>query len=141
MDTLALLNNNKILWGVAMLMMNAGSKYVIGDLGKFHEKVLTHELVKKMIVFAMFFVATRDIVVSFLLCVLYIVLIDGVFHEKRKFSLVPMHIQASAVSEQEYQKAREMVLLYEKQQQVQKTQPPDLYANYLNNISLLNTKA
>lgn len=139
MDTIALLNSNKILWGVSMLMMNAGSKYVIGDLGKFHERVLTNEIVKKLIVFAMFFVATRDILTSFILCVLYIVIVDGIFHEKRRFSVVPPDI-GGKVSEREYQQAKETIVMYQRQQDQPIQQDPQLYSNYLNNIAILTTR-
>jgi hypothetical protein len=37
------LNNNKIVWGVTMLLLNFGSRFIIADLGKFHESLLTNE--------------------------------------------------------------------------------------------------
>ncbi len=82
------LNNNRILWGITMLMLNLGSRYVVADISKLQEKILMNEIVKKLIIFSMFFVATRDILTSFLLCVLYIIIIDGIFHENRKYSFI-----------------------------------------------------
>lgn len=87
-DTLALANNSKMFWGLTMIMINMGSKYVMADLGKLEEKVLKSELVKKLIVFCMFFVATRDIITAFVLTILYVILIDGIFHENRKFTVL-----------------------------------------------------
>ena len=89
LETIALANNNKLFWGLTMLLMNFGSRYLIGDLGKAHEKILTSHLVKRLIVFSLFFVATRDIIAAFLLTMLYIFIIDGLLHEKSKFCIVP----------------------------------------------------
>ena len=88
-EFITLLNNNKVVWGVTMLLLNVGSRYIVADLGKFHESILTNEYVKKIILFSMFFVATRDIITAFLLTILYIFVIDGLLHEKRKFCIVP----------------------------------------------------
>lgn len=88
MNYIMALNNNKILWGLTMLMLNLGSRYVVADISKLQEKILMNEIVKKFIIFSMFFVATRDILTSFLLCVLYIIIIDGIFHENRKYTFI-----------------------------------------------------
>jgi uncharacterized membrane protein (DUF485 family) len=87
-ETLLLLNNNKILWGVSMILLNLGSKYIMADLGKAHEKLLKQEFFKKIILFSMFFVATRDIVTTFLLTCVYVIVVDGILHEDRNFSIM-----------------------------------------------------
>ena len=88
-ETIALANNNKLFWGLTMLLMNFGSRYIVGDLGKSHEKILTNHIVKKAIVFSLFFVATRDIIIAFILTIVYIIVIDGILHDKSKFCIVP----------------------------------------------------
>lgn len=108
LETIALANNNKIFWGLTMLLMNFGSRYLIGDLGKAHEKILTNQLVKRLIVFSLFFVATRDIITAFLLTMLYIFIIDGLLHEKSKFCIVPKKMidetTASSSNSNQYKK-------------------------------------
>lgn len=136
-ETLALLNNNKIIWGITMLLLNMGSKYVLADLGKIHESLLANEIAKKIVIFSMFFVSTRDLLVAFLLSVLYIIIIDGIFHEKRNFSLVKGTNLNSVISEEEYKKAKETIILYEKQLNVSHENPDNLYDKYLNNIYVL----
>lgn len=89
---LELANNNRLIWGLTMLLMNLGAKYLSADLGKAHEKLLNNALTKKMIIFSLFFVATRDIILSFLLTILYVVIIDGLLHESSKYCVVPQKI-------------------------------------------------
>lgn len=115
-DHLALLNNNKVLWGVTMVLMNIGSRYVIADLGKVHDSLLATEFVKKLIIFSIFFVATRDILIAFMLTISYIFIIDGILHEKRRFCIVPkkyINQVENKISKEEYLKAKSIVMKYE----------------------------
>ena len=133
LEILPILNNNKVIWGVTMLLLNMGSKYVMADLGKIHEKVLTNEIAKKIIIFSMFFVATRDFIVAFILSVFYILLIDGVFHENRNFSFIK-DFQTQQVSQEEYKRALDIITAYEKQTAPENQNKNNIYDHYLNNI-------
>lgn len=136
-EALGFLNNNKIFWGVTMILLNMGSKYVMADLGRIHEKVLSHEFAKKIIVFSMFFVATRDIFVAFILSVFYVILVDGLMHERRLFSLFPKEDNnVRDIGYDEYVKCKEIVALYEKQN-TKKEGSLDVYDNYIRNIYTL----
>jgi len=93
MDVLA---SNKIFVGFAILVMNIGSRFVIMDVGKAHEKLLNHELVKKLVVFCMFFVATRDIMTAAILTFAFIILLEGLLNENSRFSVLPAMFRQSA---------------------------------------------
>lgn len=138
LETLSLLNNNKVLWGITMILLNMGSKYVMADLGKVHERLLTSEIAKKVIVFSMFFVATREVTTAFLLMVFYVIIVDGIMHEKRNFFAFGKSLPA-AVSEDEYKRALDTIQRYESQGQVAKVGDGDTYAKYLNTVYMLRT--
>jgi len=154
MDYLQLFNNSKVAAGISMLLLNCGSRYIIGDLGKFHQDVLANEYVKKIVLFAMFFVGTRDILVAFLLTVLYIFVVDGLFNEKKKFCIIPNKYKKLYSQQQldnnQYLQAKEIVNNYEKQKQIldEKQNNPqnpniiekysDEYDVYSNKIKMLN---
>ncbi len=146
------LNQNKILWGISMLLLNIGSRYVIADLGKSHEYILSSQIVKKTVVFSMFFVATRDLLTSFLLTISYILVIDGILHDQRPFCLLPKKIlhevNKKNVSPEEYMRAKNMIAIFEKQNDKNKKENSDdnetlsiekkkEYINYLTNIAIL----
>lgn len=113
------LNQNKVVWGISMLLLNIGTRYVIADLGKSHEYILTNQFVKKIVVLSMFFVATRDLLTSFLLTLGYILIVDGVLHEKKHFCLLPKTIlnkvNNTNISNEDYLRARSIILTYENQ--------------------------
>jgi hypothetical protein len=138
-EALIALNNSKIFWGVSMILLNMGSRYIIGDLGKTHEKILTSEIFKKIILLSMFFVATRDVITSFLLTVVYVIVIDGLLHEKNNFYIIKEKpVDDKLPSHQEYEKAKTIVTSYET---MSNNNPPsslpDKYENYINNLYLL----
>lgn len=134
LDLLAALNNSKIVWGVTMLFLNMGAKYVMADLGKVHERVLANEIAKKIIVFSMFFVATRDIITAFVLMVFYVLIVDGVMHESRNFTMVES--SSVDVGYDDYVKAKNVVANYEtpRAQGNQVSQSADAYEQYINHL-------
>lgn len=109
-----LINNSKVTAGVAMLLLNLGARYVQADMGKVHEMILSNSYVKKLIIFCLFFIATRDICVAAGLTVFYILVFDGILHEKRKFCIVP----SKYINPEE-------------------TPTLDIYQKYISNLSLL----
>lgn len=94
LETMATLSNNRLVWGLAMLLMNFGIKYIHLDLGKSHERLLQNEIVKKLVILSLFFVATRDLLVSFVLTFMYVLIIDGILHDKRRYTVVVEKDQA-----------------------------------------------
>lgn len=68
MDQIA---NSKMFAGVAMLLMNLGSRYVVGDITAVEESIFKSKLVKPLIVFCMIFIPTRDVLVSIMLTFAY----------------------------------------------------------------------
>lgn len=141
---LAILNSNKVLWGATMLMLNFGARYVVADLGKTHEALLSNAFSKKLIILSLFFVATRDLMMSFILTVAYIIVVDGLMHEKRKFSLVPKKMTETfhqLVSKEDYNKAKSIIEKYESDNKMTEEKygmdKQTLYLNYTNNLKAL----
>lgn len=153
-ELLDFLNNSKILAGLSIILMNLGSRYVISDLGIIHNKILSSELFKKLIIFAIFFVATRDIMISFMLTISYVLIIDGILHEKRKFCIIPKEYIKDVqiqISEQEYNKAKDIIIKYESKKVTSETNPENqnistiltnnnfnIYDTYKKNLLILN---
>lgn len=109
-----ILNNSKILGGITMLIVQCGAKYVIGDIGTFSEFILSHHYFKIIIVFAMCFTATRDIILSLGLTIGFIVFIDILLNEKRKYCLVPNKFkQGPMLTPQQYTEMKNKITKYE----------------------------
>jgi hypothetical protein len=87
------LAESKIFLGITMIIMNYGSKYVVNDITKYHDYIMQSTLSKKIVLFCMCFVATRDIMTSIILTFTITLIIDVLMNEKSKFSLLPYAIR------------------------------------------------
>ena len=87
-EAIAALGANKILIGIAMLMVNMGSRIIIQDLTSFHNKILSHIVVKQIIIFCIFFTATRDIYISIIMTFLVSVIIYYLLNENSDFCIM-----------------------------------------------------
>ena len=127
MDILTSIAANKLFVGLNIFIMNIGSRFVIMEVGKTHEKLLSNDLVKKVVLFCMFFVATRDIMTSVILTFAFIVLMQGLLNENSKFNILPKYFRNAAdqlmgnpISEQEYRVAMSTIEKFHGQMQKNK---------------------
>ncbi len=86
-SALAMASNNKIIIGVSMLVMNMGSRYLLSDFTKLHERILMSTACKTLVLFSITFVATRDILTACILTFSFYVIVYGLLNENRKLNL------------------------------------------------------
>lgn len=89
MDFLSILNGSKILWGVSTVVMQLGARHVIGDLTDMQNRFLAQKAIKQLVLFAMIFVATRDVMLSAILTAAIYVLLGWVLNENSSLCIVP----------------------------------------------------
>ena len=71
---LASLNNSKFFAGLVMIMMNIGSKYISIKLTKSQEQYLKNNVAKQMLIFAIAWMATKDILIALAITAIFHVL-------------------------------------------------------------------
>jgi hypothetical protein len=82
------IETNKLLIGVFMIFMNIGSRYIELKLTKGQEMILKN-IAREVLIFTIAFVATKDLILSFIITCIFIVLANFVFNEKCKFCILP----------------------------------------------------
>lgn len=82
------LNNSKLFAGMVMIMLNIGSKYITIKLSKSQEAFLKHVVGREFLIFAICWMGSRDIFLSFILTAIFTVLTDYLFHEDSKFCVL-----------------------------------------------------
>lgn len=87
--TIESLNNNKYFIGVMMVLLNVGSRYIFLELGKIHDDFFNQKIVRRILIFTVFFVATRDIIASVILSAFFILFFLELTHENSKLCIVP----------------------------------------------------
>jgi hypothetical protein len=83
------LNNSKYFIGFMMILLNVGSRYVFLELGKTHDLFFNNKIVRRALIFTIFFVATRDIIVSIILSAFFIIFFLELTHEKSPYCIIP----------------------------------------------------
>ena len=116
------LNNSKFFSGMLMILMNLGSKYVSMELSELQEDFLSKKIIRRFIIFTIFFISTRDIFISILLTILFILFIGGILNDNSKFCLIRRtNPKTKLISKDEVEKAKKIVKKYEKQEMMKKT--------------------
>lgn len=83
------INTSKLLIGITMIMLNVGSKYVDFKFTKGQEKLLREGLAREILIFAIVFMGTRDIMYAILLTAAFVILSEFAFNEKSKYCIIP----------------------------------------------------
>jgi len=90
------INESKLMIGVLMILMNVAAKYVDFKFSKTQEQVLRNGLAREIIIFAVAFMGTRDILLSIILTASFMLLAQVLFNEKSEYCIIPNHMQKLA---------------------------------------------
>jgi hypothetical protein len=113
-DTLLVeLSSNKLFGGVIMLLTNIGGKYLALELPTNIEKLFsTYSILRYLVLFSIFFMATRDIKTSVLLALLFFIFIKFFINENSTFCLLSKDIESNIITKNEYENAKNIVEKY-----------------------------
>lgn len=109
------LDDNKYLLGIGLLLLNIGSKYLMIDIDKGTKSILKLKIIRRLTLFSIFYVGTRDIIFSFLLTAAFVVITEGLFNENSKYCILPDYLLDDFIDEDEYNNAISIVRKYKKQ--------------------------
>lgn len=80
------LNTSTFFIGIMMLLLNIGSRYIIHEFSHDDEEYANNIILRRVTVFAVCFVGTRDIITSLILTAAFVVLSAGIFRGKSVYS-------------------------------------------------------
>ena len=89
MEYLGRLNNSKFFAGVVMIMLNIGSKYITVELSKSQEQYLKNNVGRQILIFAISWMGSRDIITALVLTAVFTVLTDHLFNEESDYCIIP----------------------------------------------------
>ena len=113
------LNNSKFFAGVVMIMLNIGSKYVTIELSKNQEQYLKNNIGRQLLIFAISWMGSRDILIALALTAIFTVLTEHLFNEQSSLCIIPQKYRRyehlldldkdNEVTNEEIKKAREIL--------------------------------
>ena len=68
------ISKSPIMLGFAILLVNVGGRFTLSDINKYDEKLLSSSLIKKLTIFCIAFLSTRDISYSIIIVFVYSIL-------------------------------------------------------------------
>lgn len=83
------LNNSKFFAGTLIILLNIGSKFINVQFSKSLEEYMKYTISKQILIFAMAWMASRDIYTSFILTAVFTILSEHIFNEESKLCLIP----------------------------------------------------
>ena len=115
--TITTLNTSKLFVGIVMILLNLGSKYISVDISKTQEAFLSNKIIRRLIVFTIVFTATRDIVISVIITIAFIIIMSGLLNEESKICIIPkiFHISKNQnITQEDVDQAKKILEYAEK---------------------------
>jgi hypothetical protein len=78
-DSLSCINENKYIIGLTMIMLNIGARFIIDELDDDLRKIISNTVVRRVVIFCSFFMATKDLFTAIVLTIIFVILINEVF--------------------------------------------------------------
>lgn len=79
-----ILNNSKLFLGVMLILLNIGSRHLVDELSTNPDEYNRNLVLRRIAVFAVCFVGTRDLVTSLVLTAGFIIMAQGVSSKSRE---------------------------------------------------------
>ena len=92
----AMIASNSYVSGLIMILLNVGTSYLMQDIMPLAQRVFSFVWTRRLVFFAIFFTATRDLVASVILTIIASVLLDVFLNEDSRYCLIPYEYRAHA---------------------------------------------
>lgn len=83
------INKSKIFAGLALLMLNVGSKHIDISLSPAQEAIFKNSITKQILIFSIAWVGSRDVYTALLITCGYVIITEILLNGKSNFSVLP----------------------------------------------------
>ena len=92
------INKSKLFAGLAMLMLNIGSKYIVIELSPNQESYFRNNIARQMLIFSIAWMGTKDILISLYITAAFTILTQFLLNENSYFCVLPKSLQKMNVA-------------------------------------------
>ena len=79
------INTNKYFVGFMMIILTIGGRFIISELSEEQKNKINTPMFRKVFIFCAFFMATRDIIITLLLTILFLIFLESINFENEYF--------------------------------------------------------
>ena len=83
------INTNKYFYGILMILLNIGSRYIEIKFSKSQKQILGSKMLRRILIFTVCFISTRDIIVSLILTASFIIIFLNLFNDESEYCILP----------------------------------------------------
>jgi hypothetical protein len=124
--------NSTVLIGICILIMNLGGIYIRKELPDYMDDVLNTPLIRRIIVFTVVLVYTKDIETSIIITIIFIIFIKFLLNKDSKFCILSeKHLKQKNISHEEYLQANRTIKQYIARSTLHET---DIHQSNISNI-------
>jgi len=92
------LNQSTMFSGAMLLLLNVGSRFIVHELSHDDDQYSQYIVLRRLAIFAVLFIGTKDLVTSIILTAAFVILSAGIFRGKGPFSREGMSNEEKAVA-------------------------------------------
>jgi|TARA_B110000211_G_scaffold136957_1_gene156701 hypothetical protein len=110
------LNNSNFFIGVMMIILNIGSKYIGEELEKSHKNFLNSKIMRRLIIFTIVFIATKDILTSLIVTAVFVILVLNLFNTNSNYCILSKSVKEIDTNNDNEISDEEIIQAYKKLQ-------------------------
>jgi|TARA_B100000035_G_scaffold66809_1_gene54561 hypothetical protein len=88
-DNITALNQSKYFTGLMIIIINMAPRFMTVKLNKTLESYIKYSLNRNVLIFAILWMGTRDIIIAFVLTLVFMLFVDYLFNEESTFCCLP----------------------------------------------------
>jgi len=105
--------NSTVLIGICILIMNLGGVYIRKELPDYMDDILNTPTIRRIIVFTVVLLYTKDIETSIIITIIFIIFIKFLLNKDSKFCILSeKHTIKTKISHEEYLQANKTIKRY-----------------------------
>ena len=89
------LKNNSYIAGLIILFLNLASKHVVIDLSENQKQFIKANVGRQIIIFTILWSGTKNLLVSFILTAIFVILADHIFNENSKYCILSKKLKSA----------------------------------------------
>lgn len=137
------LNQSKYFLAFVIIFLNLGSKFINININGFHKRLLQETIGRELMIFAISFVGTRDVMTALIMSIAFIIINDFMFNEDSSLCIIPIEYRNAmrsvldknkddVIDESEIKDAIQILnkARKQKQQEIQRA----AYMTFMNNV-------
>ena len=102
-------STNPVISGFVMLFLNVGTGFLMQDISPVVQNIFKHKWLRRLVFFAIFFTATRQLLISIGLTIICTLLLDYFFNAQSHFYILGNSLQQR--QEREHRFRRNLLVL------------------------------